>query len=59
MALWDYQKNILEKYLDAMEATENPNEAISLILLDMRISREALTTKLLRILYDLTKDGYQ
>jgi len=58
MALWDYQKNILEKYLDAMEATENPNEAISLILLDMRISREALTTKLLRILYDLTKDSY-
>jgi len=58
MALWDYQKNILEKYLDAMEATENPDEAISLILLDMRISREALTTKLLRILYDLTKDSY-
>jgi len=58
MALWDYQTNILEKYLDAMEATENPNEAISLILLDMRISREALTTKLLRILYDLTKDSY-
>ena len=58
MALWDYQKNILEKYLQAMEDTENPNEAISLILLDMRISREALTTKLLRILYDLTKDSY-
>jgi len=58
MALCNYQINILEKYLQAMEDTENPNEAISLILLDMRISREALTTKLLRILYDLTKDSY-